>query len=181
MRVIFVFLILAGVAFGSRDGGPYIGIGYGSSKYINDGLYDDMKSDTSQSATIYTGAYINKNFSVELGYSSFDAWQESQGYDVDDEKSVSFSTSTVSVLAHYAFFDDMLDFYAKGGVGQINGSGISTTGFDFVYGGGVGLRINEWFGLKMAYDRYDFEYKDKEDKKYNMYIDFVYGAVEFQF
>jgi len=181
LKKILVVLLLVTSLFADRDGGPYIGVGYGSSKYNDDGLYDDIKSNTSASATIYGGAYINKYFSVELGYASFDAWKKKEGYEIDENKKVKCSSATVSVLAHYAFFDDMLDFYAKGGVGKMDMSGISSSGFDMVYGGGIGFRLNEWFGIKAAYDRYDFEYKNKEDKKYKMKIDYVYAAIEVQF
>ncbi len=181
MKMILVFLMLVSVAFAGRDGGPYIGVGYGSSKYNDDGLYTNIKSDKSSSATIYGGAYINKYFSVELGYASFDAWQKNDGYKVNNTKIISFSATTVSALAHYAFFDDMLDFYAKGGVGQVDASGLSSSGFTITYGGGVGIRFNDWLGMKVAYDRYTFEYKDSTTGNYDMYIDFMYGALEFQF
>jgi len=181
LKKILVVLLLVTSLFADRDGGPYIGLGYGTSKYNDDGLYTTLKSDTSTSATIYGGAYINKYFSVELGYASFDAWQKDGGYEVDSIKKVRYSATTVSVLAHYAFFDDILDFYAKGGVGSINASGISTDGFTITYGGGIGVRFNEWLGMKVAYDRYTFEYKDLATGHHDMYIDFIYGAIEFQF
>ncbi len=181
MKIVLVLLMFMGVAFADRDGGPYVGFGYGNSKYNDDGHYASMKSDSSSSAVIYSGAYINKYFSVELDYVSFDAWQKDGGYEVDNTKKVSYSAATVNVLAHYAFFDDRLDFYAKGGVGQIDASGISASGFSIVYGGGVGVRFNEWLGLKLAYDRYTFEYKDNVTGNHDMYIDFVYSALEFQF
>lgn len=173
--------MLACGLFADRDGGPYIGVGYGSSKYNDDGLYTSLKSDKSNAATIYGGAYINKYFSVELGYSSFDAWQNSKGYEIDNTQSLSYSATTVSVLAHYAFFDDVLDFYAKGGVGEVVTSGISAGGFTITYGGGVGVRFTDWLGMKVAYDRYAFEYKDIATGHHDMYIDFIYGALEFQF
>ena len=167
--------MLVGSLFADRDGGPYIGVGYGTSKYNDDSLYESVKSDTSGAFTIYGGAYINKYFSVELGYAGFN------DYKIDDTTSVNFNSTTVSVLGHYAFFDDMLDFYAKGGVGNIGASGISADGFTITYGGGVGLRFTDWLGMKVAYDRYTFEYKSSSSGNHDMYIDFIYGALEFQF
>jgi len=181
LKIFLVFLILTGVVFADRNGGPYIGIGYGDSTYNDDGLYANVKSDKSASAVVYAGAYINKHLSVELDYASFDAWQKEVGYRIDDTKEISYSAITANVLAHYAFFDDILDFYARGGVGQIDTSGISASGFTIVYGGGIELRVNEWFGIRTAYDRHAFQYKDTADKAYDMYIDFIYGAIEFQF
>jgi len=181
MKIVLILLMLVGIVSADRDGGPYIGLGYGTSKYNNDGLYRSLKSDSSSSATIYVGAYINKYFSVELDYASFDAWQKNGGYEVDNTKKISYSASTVNVLAHYAFFDDMLDFYAKGGVGQIDAEGISASGFTITYGGGIGVRFTDWLGMKVAYDRYTFEYKDAITGHHDMYIDFIYGALEFQF
>lgn len=181
MKIILMLLIFVGVVFGDRDGGPYIGLGYGVSKYDDNGLYGSINSDSSASATIYGGAYINKHLSVELGYASFDAWDKKNGYEIDELTKLSYSATTVSVLAHYAFFDDILDFYAKGGVGQIDVSGISASGFTIVYGAGIGVRFSDLLGMKVAYDRYTFEYKDPSSGNYDMYIDFVYGALEFQF
>jgi hypothetical protein len=181
MKIILMLLMFVGVVFGDRDGGPYIGVGYGVSKYNDDGLYGSINSDSSASATIYGGAYINKHLSVELGYASFDAWDKKEGYEIDELTKVSYSAATVSVLAHYAFFDDILDFYAKGGVGQIDASGISASGFTIVYGGGIGVRFSDLLGMKVAYDRYTFEYKDPASGNYDMYIDFMYGALEVQF
>ncbi|MCD6433944.1 MAG: outer membrane beta-barrel protein [Sulfurimonas sp.] len=175
MKVVLIFLMFMGVAFGDRDGGPYVGVGYGISEYNSDGLYENLKSDTSNSVTIYGGAYINKYFSVELGYSDFDSWE------VDESLTVSYSALSVSTLVHYAFFDDMLDFYAKFGVGQIDASGIDSGGSTFVYGGGVGMRFNEWLSMKVAYDRYTFEYQSSSSGNYDMNIDYLYSALEFQF
>ncbi|MEA3331750.1 MAG: outer membrane beta-barrel protein [Campylobacterota bacterium] len=175
MKVVLLFLMFMGVVYADRDGGPYVGVGYGVSQYNSDGLYENLKRDTSNSTTIYAGAYINKYFSVELGQVNFTSWE------VDDSSSVSYSALSVSTLVHYAFFDDILDFYAKFGVGQIDASGIDSGGFTFVYGGGVGVRFNEWFSMKVAYDRYAFEYQDAISGNYNMNIDNLYSALEFQF
>ena len=175
MKFILILAIFLTMLWADRDGGPYVGVGYGVSKYNSDGLYEELKSDTSASTTIYVGAYINKYFSVELGHANFGSWE------VDDSSSVSYSALSVSTLVHYAFFDDILDFYAKFGVGEINVSGISAGGFTFTYGGGVGVRFNEWLSMKVAYDRYTFEQSDSLTGNYNMNIDYLYSALEFQF
>lgn len=181
MKFILILVIFLTTLWADRDGGPYVGVGYGVSKYNSDGLYEELKSDTSASTTIYVGAYINKYFSVELGHASFDSWHVEKGYEVDDTLAVNYSALSVSTLVHYAFFDDILDFYAKFGVGEINASGISAGGFTFTYGGGAGVRFNDWLSMKVAYDRYTFEQSDSLTGNYNMNIDYLYSALEFQF
>jgi len=181
MRLILVFLMLVGVAFADREGGPYIGVGYGLSKYNSDDLYEDLKTDTSKALTIYGGAYINKYFSVEIDYTSFDSWHQNKGYEVDDDKSLSYSITTVNTMAHYPFFDNILDTYAKFGVGQIDMSGISSGGFVMSFGGGIGVRLTDSFSMKIACERYTFEYKASSGTNHDMHIDYLYSGMEFQF
>ena len=181
LKIFLLFLVLAGNLWADRDGGPYVGVGYGVSKYYDDGLYTDFKNNKSGSMIVYGGAYINKHLSVEIDYASFDAWYIDKGYEINDTKTINCGATTVNTLAHYAFFDDILDFYAKFGVGQLDESGIKDGGFTLSYGGGVDVRFNELFSMRVAYDRYTFEYKDRVSGDYDLYIDFMYGAVEFQF
>ncbi len=185
MKIIFIVLILISTLIADRDGGPYIGVGYGTSTYNSDGLYNQLKSDTSGSGTFYFGAYINKHLSVELGYVSFDAWHEEDGYKVDETKTLGFGAMSVSTLAHYAFFDDALDFYGKFGVGEMSASGIPVTGFTMVYGAGVGYRFNNILSIKVAYDIYNFNYDQAvtvdTTTTYEMQIDYIYSAIEVQF
>jgi len=183
MKIVLSFLLLCSVLLADRDGGPYIGLGYGSSKYESGGLYDELKKDTSDAATFYFGAYINKHLSVELAYVSFDAWHNNNGFEINDTQTLNFGVLSVSTLAHYAFFDDTLDFYARFGVGEVSLGGLSSDGFTFVSGGGVGFRFNEWLSMKVAYDIYSFNYDKDGDKvsDNSMQIDYIYSALEMQF
>ncbi len=181
MKIILSIVIFCTVLFADRDGGPYIGLGYGVSQYDDDSVYKEKKIDDSTSYNIYGGAYINKHLSVELGYVDFNSGDAYRVVDEqDNEKALSFSSINVSTLAHYAFFDDILDFYGKFGVGQISASGIGTSGFTMIYGAGIGVRFSEMFSMKIAYDIYMIEYaQELEDKK--MHIGFAYTALEIQF
>lgn len=183
MKIILVMALFFTALLADRDGGPYIGIGYGTSSYSDDSYYTDIKESSSKAMSIYGGAYINEHLSVEVGYASFGS--SADGFLVDNsgtDESLSFSAFTISTLGHYAFFDDLLDVYARLGVGQMSGSELDNTGFTAQYGVGLGLRINEWLGLKIAYDRYQFTYKEPvSSTNYDMSIDYMYAAVEVQF
>ena len=184
LRLLAVMALLFSFAAADRDGGPYIGLGYGVSKYNDDGFYAALKDDRTKSATFYGGAYINKHLSVELAYVSFDAWHSSDGYKIDENTSLGFSAISVSTLAHYAFFDDVLDFYAKFGVGEMSRSGIGGSGFTFVYGVGGSFRLDERYSIKLAYDMYDFTYDNSTENAidtYDMKIHYVYTTLEIQF
>ncbi len=185
MRILLVVLFLCAGLFADRDGGPYLGAGYGISKYNDDGLYNTLKSDTSNAATLYAGAYINKHLSVELGYVNFDAWHVGKEYAVDELQKMGFEAITISTLAHYPFFEDLLDFYARFGVGNLSTNTLGADGFTMVVGGGVGLRLDEMLSLKIAYDMYNFNYLDETNPnntiKYDMHIDYFYTALEVQF
>jgi len=181
MKIVLSILLFCSVLLADRDGGPYLGLGYGVSKYDDDSVYKEQKVSDSASLLFYGGAYINRHLSVELGYVGFNT---RNAYTVIDdtnkEKSLSLSSFNISTLAHYAFFDDILDFYAKFGVGEVSVSGEGESGFTMIYGGGIGVRFNERLSMKIAYDRYMIEY-NKERAKHEMHIDFIYSAFEVQF
>ncbi|MBU0721272.1 porin family protein [bacterium] len=181
MKIIVSFLLLLSLLHADREGGPYIGAGIGLSKYNDDNLYASLQEDTSKSLTFYGGAYINRHLSVELAYVSFDSWHVDKGYEVDSTKSLGFGALSVSTLAHYAFFEDALDFYAKFGVGEMTLGGINSSGFTMLVGGGAGYRLNDWLSVKVAYDVYVFDYDDVNEARYSMQIDYIYTAVEVQF
>ena len=181
MRIVLVFLMLVSCIYADRDGGPYIGFGYGVSKFDDDGLYKIIKDDDSTAYTAYVGAYINKHLSVEASYVDLNIKDEYLVKDeLDIQRMVSFTAIDISTLAHYAFFDDMLDFYAKFGVGRASMSGDDGSGFDMLFGAGMGVRFSEMFSAKIAYDRHLFKY-DKVYTEYDMHIDFTYVAFEVQF
>jgi len=181
MKIVLAILIFVTVLLADRDGGPYIGVGYGVSNYDSNGVFMIDKENESDVFTFYTGAYINKYLSVELTYLDFNIGDSYSLVDYTDTKQkLTFTTYNVSTLAHYAFFDDMLDFYAKFGVGNMSAKGLDSSDFGMLYGGGVGLRFSEMFSMKVAYDRYMVDYqKGNVDKKMN--LDVIYTAFEVQF
>ncbi len=181
MKIILSILLFCSVLLADRDGGPYIGLGYGTSTFNDDNLYKEQKENDSTALIFYAGAYINKHLSVEFSYVEFN--MENDYTVIDDsniEKSINFSSYNISTLAHYSFYDDIVDFYAKFGVGQVAASGVGTSGFAMLYGAGMGIRFSEMFSLRIAYDRYVIEHR-KDIVEKNMNIDFMYSAFEVQF
>ena len=187
MRYILIFLVLYSSLIASRDGGPYIGLGYGISQYNDDKYYTDMKEDSSESATFYVGAYINKHLSVELSYVSFDAKGLGDSFlvnkDSSSDETINFYATTISTLAHYPILNDKLDLYARFGAGEMGSNIANDNGFTLVYGVGIAYRFNETFETKLAYDSYHFGFDINEDKssEYRMVLDYLYMAIEVQF
>ena len=182
MKIILSILLFCSILLADRDGGPYIGLGYGLSEYSDAGVYKELNKDDSAASLYYGGAYINKYFSVELASvrfnyaNSYDAVNDS-----DEEKYIYFDALTVSTLVHYAFFDDILDFYAKCGVGEISANVLSDKGFTMVYGTGIGLRFTKSLSMKVAYETYMFDYEKTDATIKEMRINLVYTAIEYQF
>ena len=184
MKFLLIFFLLIGSLLADRDGGPYLGFGYGISQYDDDNFNKTIVDNRSISTTLYAGAYINKHLSVELGYTNFNTNSDDNFIVLNDTKEqISISAITISTLAHYAFFNDKLDFYAKFGAGELNQSGISLDGFSLVYGVGMGYRFNKYLGIKFAYDNYQFGYDADGDlaSDYDMQLHYLYSAIEVQF
>lgn len=175
MKYIIVLVLLFSSIYADRDGGPYIGLGYGTLTYDNDGLSTTSKEDELDSRALCLGAYINKHLSVELNLVDFGL--------VDATNNLDFFSDTVSTLAHYAFYEDVLDFYIKFGVGEMREKIADAKGFSFVTGLGSSIRFNEWLSIKIAYDRYSFGYDEDGDNASDndLLIHHVYTALEFQF
>jgi opacity protein-like surface antigen len=180
MRVLLVLVFIFTLVHADRNGGPYIGLGYGISEYKDDGKYEDVLEKNSNNLNYYLGAYINKHLSVELGYAKI-IGNEYKVLDSTKVVALDHTLYNISTLAHYAFFDDMLDFYLKFGTGYVKL--FSETGFSFVYGIGTSFRLSEMFSLKVAYDLYEFGYDKNADNStdYKMRIAYPYVAIEFQF
>lgn len=163
----------------ARDGGPYIGAGYGLASYSDDNFYNDVKDTNSASYNFYAGAFINRYLSVELGY------MKSGDFNVVDIVSTrtkfNYSAITVNTLAHYPVFDDSLDFYAKFGAGQSYVSMTSNDGAALVYGAGMSYRFDDTYALRFAYDIYTFSYDSTSRGKFNMNMQYGYAAIEVQF
>lgn len=175
MKYIIVLVLLVSSIYADRDGGPYIGLGLGTLTYDNDGLYTLPKQDTLDSETLYFGAYINKHLSVELNFADFGL--------VDDINNIEYFAVTVNTLAHYAFYEDVLDFYLKFGVGEMRERTADAKGFSYVLGLGTSIRFSEWLSVKIAYDRYLFGYDEDGDSSSDndFIIHHIYTALEFQF
>lgn len=183
MRIVLIIALFFTALLADRDGGPYIGVGYGTSEYTNSDYYDSIAESGSKAMSIYGGAYINKHLSVEICYAEFGSSDD--GFSVEKSGSfnnLSFTAFTVSVLGHYAFFNDVLDTYVRLGAGEIREDKLSLKGFSEEYGVGVGVRFNKWLSMKVAYDMYRFKYEEPISAiKYDMSIDYMYAALEVQF
>ena len=183
IRIILACMLFFGMLHADRDGGPYIGIGHGLSVFNDDALFPDQEAKANPTAIIYAGAYINKHLSVELNYTSFNAFGLNEGYRVEDQKYTSGQAVGVSTLAHYAFFDDQLDFYARFGVADVSLSEFGSGGFSFLVGAGTSWRVNQWFALRFAYEQYQFDYDADNNSQVDRHfsVDYIYTAMEFQF
>ncbi len=185
MKYILVLVLMLSCVYADREGGPYVGMGYGEQKYNDNGLYTTLKEKRSKSLYFYAGAYINKYLSVEINYlkiAPYTALLKSKNVKLD------LSIVTVSTLIHYPFYHDMFDPYIKFGVGDIREKVANAKGFTFVYGIGTSFRVSELFSIKLAYDIYPFGYDQVNQQgvangvaDYNQDIRYVYTAVEFQF
>lgn len=162
----------------ARNGGPYIGMGYGISNYNDDGYYTRVKDWNIASYNLYAGAYINPNLSVELGYLKTGKFHTEEN---SVQTTFDYSSITVNVLAHYPVLDDSFDFYAKFGAGQSYVSLSSNDGAALVYGAGISYRYNKSFALRIAYDMYTFDYQSDTKGNYSMDIQYAYAALEVQF
>jgi opacity protein-like surface antigen len=180
MRVLLVLVFIFTLIQADRDGGPYIGFGYGFSKYDDDGKYEQILTDEAKIFTYYGGAYINKYLSVELGYAKI-IGERYEVLDNSSEVNINYTLYNISALVHYSFFDDRLDFYAKFGTGYVRYLG--EQGFSYVYGAGASVRFTKLLSLKVAYDTYQFGYDENSDNsaEYKMLIKYPYVALEFQF
>ena len=187
MKYILLFLLFYTTLFADRDGGPYLGFGYGISQFNDDKFYNNIKENSSESATFYAGAYINKHLSVELSYVSFDAKGLGDSFLVNKDSSldqtINFYATTISTLAHYPILNDKLDLYARFGAGEMGSNIASDNGFTLVYGVGIAYRLNKTVETKFAYDSYHFDFDINEDKSsdYKMVLDYLYIAIEVQF
>ena len=180
MKFIFVLIVALSALYADRDGGPYLGVGYASSSYKDNGFYDAIKEDKAESPLFYAGAYINKHLSVEFSYADLGV------YEITDTQEEEISAYHISTLAHYPLLDDKIDLYAKFGVGELSLKSASKSGFTYVYGIGTAYRFNKTFALRLAYERYNFSYEVSQEEtlnatSYDMTLDTLYGAFEVQF
>jgi len=175
-KIIVILVMLSVVAFANRDGGPYIGVGYGNSSISDDDNYFHIKDDSDTGYKIYAGAYMNKYFSVELSYLSDMTYTDING------TALEFGFIDVNVQAHYPFYYDKFDLYGKFGVGKVRHDG---EGFGYIFGAGISLRFDEVFSGKIGYDYMNFGVDTIEDKydtaDKHLGIHYLFIAVEVQF
>jgi len=187
MRFILIFLLFITSILADRDGGPYLGFGYGITQYGDNNFYNSILEKNSKSLTFYGGAYINKHLSVELSHVSFNAKGLGDGFlvldDSSSEQTVDYAATTISTLAHYPIFEDKIDLYARFGAGEMSSNIADDAGFTMVYGVGIAYRFNDIFDMKIAYDTYQFGYDENGNKSsdYRMKLDYLYMALEVQF
>lgn len=182
IKLFFVSILFLTSAYGvekERDGGPYIGAGYGMSSYNDGGYFNEVSTKESNSYNLFGGAYINKYLSVELGYI------KSGNFDVKDtvtqNRNFNYSAVTVGVLVHYPLWYDNFDIYGKFGAGQSFTSLSSTDGSALVVGAGISYRIDETFAIRTAYDIYKFNYTSDTKGSYSMDLRYAYAGIEVQF
>ena len=187
MKKIGLLVLLAAMAFAERSG-PYLGAGYGSATF-NDGSYFDVNGytqgvdDSSEGFRLYGGAYINKYFSVELGYNDFGEYKASNtlSQNIND----SFSALGVSVLVHYPLAQERFDSYIQVGAADMNWdeSGAakrSDSAGAIILGIGGAYRFSDDFSLRVGYENYSFELLDG-GRTFDWSIDSVYATFEVQF
>lgn len=174
IRLIIIFLMVFGIAKADRDGGPYIGVGYGMSEFGKNDIYKDLKENRANSYNVYAGAAINKYLSVEISNIRLG------GYILANDSELKTIINSLSTLVQYPFLDDMFAVYAKVGVGHIKLSTIKDTGFTYVFGGGVSYRYNKYLALKVGYEYYPFDYESDKIES-SMKIEYAFGAIEVQF
>ncbi len=68
MRIFLFLAFFITLLSADREGGPYLGFGYGMSEYDDGGMYDKVLENEAKASFMYGGAYINKYLSVEIGY-----------------------------------------------------------------------------------------------------------------
>lgn len=162
-----------------RNGGPYIGVGYGAAIYNDDHYYNDIKDSSVTSYNFYAGAYINRYLSVELGYIKSGKFHV---VSVSSENTTfNYSAITVNALVHYPVLDDSFDFYAKFGAGQSYLNLSSNDGAATVYGAGISYRINNKYALRTGYDMYEFNLDSSSRGIFNMNLQYGYMGIEVQF
>ena len=182
IKLLLVSMLFLTSAYGAekeRDGGPYIGGGYGLSSYNDGGYYNEVSTKETNGYNLFGGAYINKYLSVELGY------VKSGEFKVKDtsaqSKNFDYSAITVGALVHYPFWYDSFDIYGKFGAGQSFTSLSSTDGSALVIGAGISYRIDETFAIRTAYDVYKFNYSSDTRGGYSMDLRYAYAGIEVQF
>ena len=188
IKILFLLISMLSMLFALEyeedRAGPYIGLGYGQTTFVDDGY---LKEDTEKSnvTRFYGGAYFNENFSVELDYVKLGTFEAKNV--ADEDVSEIFTAVTVSTLAHYPLFNDSVDTFLKFGAANLmwRESGTAqendTNSIALVYGAGLAYRFNYDYSIKIAYDYYDFEFIDTSHTIYTMGIHYVYSAIEVQF
>ncbi len=174
MKFVVLLAMLFSFLFADRDGGPYIDLLYGqaSIKPIED---FEFSQDRSKFYGVNGGAFINRNLSVEMEYI------DGIGFEEVSNGEFSMKFFDFNTQAHYPFYDEMFDVFAKFGVGY--GYKQGSAGFAMVFGGGLAYRINDRFSLKAVYDYFTvgIDTTNNNSADITMKIPAFYAAIEVQF
>ncbi len=165
---------MASVLFADRQGGPYLGVFYAQAKMKPLSGYT-LKEDTARTYGGYAGAFINPHLSVEVEY------VDSFSFTKEDGKAFSLKLYDVNTQAHYPFYDDMFDVFAKFGVGFAYKG--ADSGFAMAYGVGGVYRVNRWLSVKGMYEQFSIGIDENNDNSADktMKVPLLYGAIEVQF
>lgn len=181
-RVALLLFAAAGLA-GAERTGPYLGIGAGLSGYDDDGRLASVESSNVAQYRVTAGAYINKHFSVELGYAHFNPFEgvNRDGAAVRER----FEVVSASALGHYPLAEDRFDLFARFGAGQIfwNESGDSSRKSNagtVIFGAGAGVRPLPWLTFLAGFDLYRFG-MEVDSTRYDMQLGSAYLEVQVQF
>ncbi len=167
--------LLAGTAlFAYKEGGPYLGVGAANASFEDKGFYRIETARKSTPPIFCAGAYINENFSVEMEFLPSVRFQTTGG------NTLRWSVFDVNAQAHYPFYHDKLDIFAKFGAGQV---AYESKGATLLYGVGVGYRYDARYGVRAGYDYFDFGVDTNGDdaKDIQMHIGAFYGVFEVRF
>ena len=184
-----MFLIFS-VTLEARDG-TFVGVSYLNSKLSSDTRYKSIEDDKSDGYKVEVGAYINSYLSVGFEFVDNGVFKAKLKNDLDSVTSLKSLSTNVS--AHYPFFSEIVDTYAKLGFGEVifeedvdNYAHQSLKGAFAMYGFGVAFRAYEDYVLKLGYDREIFNILNtdsvkKVTQKDEMIIDRIYVGIEVQF
>lgn len=129
---------------------PYIGIAAGSAELSNSSAVD--ASDAQD--RIFAGAYFNKNFGVEVGYSNLGDYQSSTSI-----TAWQYSSYYAALVAKYAI-NKKIDINGKFGIAKFkvdySSNPTDREGTEATFGIGATYNVNKKFAISIDYTRTDF-------------------------
>jgi len=160
------------------DSGPYIGVGFGSSAYNDNGMLDDYSyfdatdyslDDTAAGFRLYGGYKFNPVVSIEGAYTNYGEFTIHDNYQYYFN-SLSFTPTSLSLSANlgYDFLDGQLRPFGIIGMSYVDLDNLNGLNHWFVSNDssmglhiGFGVEYNPWalngFGFRLAYEGDIFE------------------------